>query len=145
MKHVRLQNDVLRVQVESLNAKAGPIPSFPKHRYPHPPRSQFQFQFQRSQGKGKGHNHSQSQNRSDNQGRGPHLVPCSKPPILQLSKPTNTIKSFLRYIIDNLPVFLKYIPQIIEILGNLIKSFYPPAFNVAASVLKRGNKARLNV
>lgn len=119
LRHVRLHNDALRIQVEGSHVKAGPYSSSFKPQLQPKPRPKSQNQ-----------NRVQGQNQISSRGRGPgdgrHLVSTyTQPiPILKLETPKGTVQQILTFVMDNISYIFEHLPPFIKSLIGIYKSFY---------------------
>jgi hypothetical protein len=133
LRHVRLQNDAMRIQVEGLNKKAGPnFPSFrsqPKSKSP-------------TQGWVQGQNQDQSRGRG--QGNGQSLVSMPAKSILQLSRdtPEGTVKQILHFIKHNLADILDLLPKFIGKLWEIYTKFTSSPSTTSISTQGRNDKVK---
>jgi len=116
LRHVRLHNDALRIQVENASGEVGDIPLSTTRRPGTVP--------SRSQGQGQGQGHGRGQGQV--QGRSQSLVSSPAKSILQLSKgtPKSTVQQILTFVMDNISYIFEHLPPFIKSLIGIYRSFY---------------------
>jgi len=119
LKHIRLQNDALRIQVEENTGQASLF-------FPSTHKSSNQIKT-RSQGRGQVNRIRQSSNTQQ-------LVqppPSSPPSILQLGRPLETpktaISQILEFITQNIHYIFEHLPPFIKSLIGIYRSFAYPS------------------